>query len=234
MPRKEKKYHVIYKTTCKVNSKFYVGMHSTDDLDDGYLGSGKRLWNSIRKHGKENFEVEFLEFFDNRKDLIDREIEMVNEDLIKDPMCMNITIGGSGGYKFNKLTEERKIEIQQIRSQAGGLAREKNISNEKKFEICSSGGKKSVEMKVGLHGTNNKRFEGKTHSDETKDKIRKSVGDTQTGEKNSQFGTCWINNGTNSKRIKRIDLNMFLSDSWTLGMGDDIKNKIRSKLMNDE
>ena len=222
MPRKQKKYHYIYKTTCKVNGKYYVGMHSTDDLNDGYIGSGKYLRRSINKYGKENFEVEILEYLDNRKDLINREIEMVNEDLVTDPMCMNLMQGGKGGFV--------SAENQFKRSQAGGLAREKNISDEKKFEICSSGGKKSVEMKVGLHGTNNKRFEGKTHSDETKDKIRKSVCDTQTGEKNSQFGTCWINNGTNSKRIKRIDLNMFLSDDWTLGMGDDIKNKIRSKL----
>lgn len=34
-------------------------MHSTDNLDDGYVGSGKRLWNSIKKHGKENFEEKY-------------------------------------------------------------------------------------------------------------------------------------------------------------------------------
>jgi hypothetical protein len=33
-----KKYHFIYKTTCKVNGKFYYGMHSTDGLDGGYIG----------------------------------------------------------------------------------------------------------------------------------------------------------------------------------------------------
>jgi len=43
MPRKQKKYHYIYKTTNILNYKFYIGMHSTDDLDDGYVGSGKRL-----------------------------------------------------------------------------------------------------------------------------------------------------------------------------------------------
>ena len=30
-------------------------MHSTDDLEDGYLGSGTFLWHSIRKHlGEKN------------------------------------------------------------------------------------------------------------------------------------------------------------------------------------
>lgn len=49
-----RKYHYIYKTTCTITSKFYIGMHSTDNLEDGYVGSGKRLWYSINKHGKEN------------------------------------------------------------------------------------------------------------------------------------------------------------------------------------
>lgn len=36
-----KKYHFLYKTTNLLNSKVYYGMHSTNDLNDGYLGSGR-------------------------------------------------------------------------------------------------------------------------------------------------------------------------------------------------
>lgn len=46
-----RKYHYIYKTKCLLTNKYYIGMHSTDNLDDGYVGSGKRLWYSINKHG---------------------------------------------------------------------------------------------------------------------------------------------------------------------------------------
>lgn len=30
MARRQKKYHYIYKTTCTVNGKYYIGMHSTE------------------------------------------------------------------------------------------------------------------------------------------------------------------------------------------------------------
>ena len=40
---KKHKYHYIYKTTCNVTGKYYIGMHSTSNLNDGYIGSGRRL-----------------------------------------------------------------------------------------------------------------------------------------------------------------------------------------------
>ena len=73
MPRKEKSIHYLYKTTCKVTGRYYIGMHSTSNIDDGYLGSGKRLRYSIRKHGEDNHEKEILEFFDSRELLIEAE-----------------------------------------------------------------------------------------------------------------------------------------------------------------
>jgi hypothetical protein len=72
-------------------------MHSTNDLEDGYLGSGKRLRYSVRKHGKENHIKEILEFFDNREDLAKREAEIITENEIAKKDCMNLVLGGGGG-----------------------------------------------------------------------------------------------------------------------------------------
>ena len=53
MSRKEKKYHYIYKTTCSLTKRYYYGMHSTNNLNDGYLGSGSELSKSIKRYGRE-------------------------------------------------------------------------------------------------------------------------------------------------------------------------------------
>ena len=43
-------HYTIYKITNKINNKFYIGMHQTKKLDDGYMGSGKRLKLAIKKY----------------------------------------------------------------------------------------------------------------------------------------------------------------------------------------
>jgi hypothetical protein len=73
---------------------FYIGVHETHNLDDGYLGSGKILRNSVYYHGKENFKREILEFCENKKSMYEKEKELVTEELINNPKCMNLVIGG--------------------------------------------------------------------------------------------------------------------------------------------
>jgi len=92
-----KKFHIIYRTTCTKTKRFYIGMHSTDDLNDGYLGSGKLLSKSIKKYGKDLHIREVLKFEKSRENLSAAEKEIVNEDLLKNKRCMNLVVGGEGG-----------------------------------------------------------------------------------------------------------------------------------------
>lgn len=88
------KYHFVYKTTNKLNGHFYYGVHNTDNIDDGYLGSGVSLKKAIKKYGVENFNREILQFFDTFDEAFEYEHELVNEEVIRNRMCYNQQIGG--------------------------------------------------------------------------------------------------------------------------------------------
>ena len=82
-------------------------MHSTSNLDDGYMGSGKVIRRSLIKYGKAAHIFEILEFKENRESIRLREREIVNEDLLKDPLCMNIHLGGVGFEEHSQKSKEQ-------------------------------------------------------------------------------------------------------------------------------
>lgn len=109
-----RKFHIIYKTTCIVTGRWYLGLHSTDDLNDGYRGSGTRLQYSLKKYGMENHTLEVLEFLPSRKELVKREAELITEDTIKDPMCMNLMKGGGRTAHSNEIMAAAKKKMSEV------------------------------------------------------------------------------------------------------------------------
>lgn len=100
----DKQYHYFYKITNKVNGHFYYGIHSTKDLNDGYMGSGTRLHYAYKKYGIDCFEKEIIAFFDTRKEASKYEAEVVNETLIMDDHCYNIRLGGDDTFTLGTVT----------------------------------------------------------------------------------------------------------------------------------
>lgn len=103
-------HYFIYKTTCKINGKFYIGQHKTNNLDDGYLGSGFGLRRAIRKYGKDAFIREILIECNSREELNLHEIAIVNEAMIANPLCYNIALGGRAG-RSSTLSKDHKAKI---------------------------------------------------------------------------------------------------------------------------
>lgn len=144
-----RKYHILYKTTCHTTGRYYIGIHSTDKIEDGYLGSGIHLTRSVNKHGRLAHTREVLEFLPSRSDLKVREAEVVTEDLIKsDVLCMNLIKGGNSNDREFGITEKTR-ELLSIAS--------------KRFTRTKEHYEKVVATRKA-NGTNK-------HTDETKQKI---------------------------------------------------------------
>jgi hypothetical protein len=219
MPRKDYKHHIFYKMTNLINDKFYYGMHSChcdDHSNCKYKGSGTRLWYSKQKYGIKNFHIEHLKFFATRKELAQFEKEFVTLDFIKSnqPLCMNIKEGGEGGWEFIHDNDELEKEIA---SKGGKIIQEKYRNNpifkEERDKITGNTFKKLwKEGKLTYCD-----WTGKSHKQESKDKIGLANSISQKGEKNSQFGSKWINNGTDIKKINSTQLETYLQNGWKLG-----------------
>jgi len=219
MARKERKYHYIYKITCLKNNRYYIGMHSTDNLEDVYMGGGKRIKNSVKKHGKDAHKKEILEFFENRDLLRQREVELVNEELLNDPLCMNLALGGES-FSPLLINGEKHLEI----SILGGIAMKNKILEDNIYAIKH--GKNSSKVMKKNHEERKIRYDtftGKNHSKETKEKIGTKNSISQKGNKNSQFGTIWIHHKERGdKKINPDDFSKFFKEGWEKG-----RNKIK-------
>lgn len=94
----KRKYHIVYQTTNTINNMIYVGAHSTDIIEDGYLGSGHRLNLAIEKYGVESFQRQILYIFNTPAEMFSKEATIVNVEFLKRPDVYNIVEGGFGGY----------------------------------------------------------------------------------------------------------------------------------------
>lgn len=318
MGRKSYKYHYFYKITNLINNHFYYGVHNTDNLDDGYMGSGTRINYAYKEFGIENFKKEILKYFGTSEEAFEYEAEVVTEELIKSDECYNVIEGGNYGwektkdtisvrdkdgncFRIHKDSEEYKNKIvlpvtighltvkddfgntfyvscDDQRYLSGELkhccvghihAKDKNgnhyyitkddprwMSGEL---VGMSKGRKYTEeqkqhVKEGIKGKNRKhktRFvcnENEIIKIDIKDldeylkngyqvgkKYHKIVCQKlvdahkkfhfQAGEKNSQYGTCWIHNDKENKKIKKIDLENYINNGWLKGMKMKLFNK---------
>ena len=93
-------FYYLYEIKNTVNNKIYIGVHQTKDINDGYMGSGTVINKAYKKYGEEKFVKTILEYFNNREDMIRREIEVVNEDFLLRDDTYNLRRGGTGGFDY--------------------------------------------------------------------------------------------------------------------------------------
>lgn len=284
------KYHYFYKITNNINNHFYYGVHNTDDLEDGYMGSGTRLHYAYKKYGIENFTKEILKYFDTSEEAFEYEFNTVNEELVRDPNCYNIKCGGAGwntfgtiavkdkeGNTFRVLVDDpRYLSGELVSANVGRIGVIDKNGNHYKVDADDprylSGELKALNNIKGGNGYKDKEgniyflqkgdplikelnlisvHKGQiTVKDENGKYLRVSIDDPrylngelkfmlsdikrsessklktketfkainhQKGEKNSQYGTCWIHNNNESIKIKKEELEKYISAGWIKG-----------------
>lgn len=173
-------YYGIYKITNKVNGKMYIGQHTTDSLDDGYLGSGVWLKNAVKKYGKEAFTKEWLEFAENADDLNYLEQLYVDEEWCARPDVYNLIIGGGVRVGFKHTEKSRQT------MSAKAKDRLKTKTNHPRYGQHLTLAQKERQHLSHLGQTS--PMKGKQHSEETKRKLSKRA-------ISRNCGRHWYNDG---------------------------------------
>jgi hypothetical protein len=213
-------YYLIYETKNLLDGKIYVGAHQTENLTDNYIGSGTHFKRAVKKYGIENFRTEILFKFDNKQDMYAKEAEIVNKDFISRLDTYNIKTGGFGGWdhinsneitRIEKNKKARKITNTKYKEKISEWGKLGNKQRNEKYPNLS----KEIANKLWISGDFKlgaiaaQSLESKRKRIETLKNINH-----QQGSKNSQFGTLWITNGMENKKIKKNDK---MPENWYKG-----------------
>lgn len=149
-------YHFIYKTKSP-SGLYYVGRHSTKDINDGYMGSGKWV-RSVKD--KTRLTREIVEMCDTYEELLDAERRIIGE-CIEDPNNMNFN-NEPCGFASGKLNPaHRREEI---------IRRSERAKKNNPMEDPSNRQKVSVANKGRFAGEMNPMY-GKKHTTEARERI---------------------------------------------------------------
>ena len=208
----------LYQITNLINNKIYVGVHKTDNIDDGYMGSGKVIKSAIKKHGIENFRKDILEFFDTYDTALDKESEIVTDEFLLREDVYNLRRGGTGGFDYiNKLPQTTAVRI------ANGKKFPKSLRIEMAKSHSSrtmSDTHKSGKLSYTYFGDPSRQhFSELSNTEEALAKKKETWKRTGRGrgEKNSQFGKCWITKDLENKKIYKEQLDFYLEAGWIKG-----------------
>lgn len=172
----------IYKTTCLVNGKIYIGKHEGSE-NDTYIGSGEIFVRAVRKYGKQNFKREILRRCETLHELRIWEHVYIKKYHAQDPKIgYNIADGDVNTTEFNPA--KRPEVAAKIRAKRLGV----KLSEETKKRMSDSSPhrKWTEEDKKKLRDA----MTGRKFTEEHKQKLREAkLG--KTGELSNSWGRKW-------------------------------------------
>lgn len=128
-------YYIIYETSNLVNNKKYRGAHVCEDLNDGYLGSGAKIRQAIRKYGRDKFSREILFIAFDYDAMWAAEAIFVDQSWVDRKDTYNICLGGRGSRGYKRVTSDETLALQSIKAKERWTRpdyRTKNIESQKR------------------------------------------------------------------------------------------------------
>ena len=172
----------IYKTTCLVNGKIYVGKHQGSESDN-YLGSGTVFELALKKYGKKNFRREILRRCKTLHELKVWEHVYIKKYHSQDPnIGYNIADGDVNTTEFNPMKIPEVCE--KVRKALTG----RKVTDETKRKMSNSSPRRkwTEEQKMNL----SKKMSGRKFTEEHKQKLREAkLG--KKGELSNSWGRKW-------------------------------------------
>lgn len=127
-------HHIVYLTTNLVNQKIYVGVHSTYNLNDGYLGKGTAIKNARKKYGHTSFKRQILYFCLTREDAFEIESNIVDTSFVLREDTYNLTNGGVESYDHKKNPNRMKFKHIYAENARNGYASMSDADKQRMFD----------------------------------------------------------------------------------------------------
>lgn len=189
----------IYKTTCLVNGKIYIGQCCrTPERSVSYLGSGSRLSLAIQKYSKENFAKEILmRDIPTQKQLdIWEQIYIKKFNACDRSVGYNLLPGTSNKFGAGTPIQQPELRDEIIRKTIEACSkpevrRKMSMAMKEFWETADDQRKRFSELAKLNTGSKNPNF-GNKWSDEKKEHMRQQIKRwCGSGEKNTNFGNKW-------------------------------------------
>lgn len=99
-------HHYLYQIDNILHNKTYIGIHSTKNMSDRYMGSGTYLIAAMKKYGRKHFKRRIIAFFGSRKEVLKAERLVVNKEFVNRKDTYNIQLGGNKGGKAKEIPDD--------------------------------------------------------------------------------------------------------------------------------
>lgn len=164
--------HLIYKISDPDTGEYYIGKHSCEKIDDGYVGSGN--WSKKITKEKRTIVKEIISFHENSETAYEAEKRLIGDLWKTDRFCRNEIPGGNqsffepefySSYCLEKYGVEHHMLLEEYRKNVVGF---RNDETQKKADVTlrtkyNGRGSGSEQIKEKVKSTNVKKY-GTNHT----------------------------------------------------------------------